>query len=259
MQLVLPWQRQADPEAKSRAKPRARPTPASSKAPSVLQVGAETYPLTIARHRRARRYVLRVTPEGGLRLTVPRGASVEGGLAFAQTQGEWIASERLNRAARQRAWDSGTLIWFRGVRVPLTLTETAIAFAGEIASKQRLETPAKAGDVRAAVEWHLRRLATVEFPPRCLELASQHGLTVGRVSVKNQRSRWGSCSTRGTISLNWRLVQMPPVVAEYVILHELMHIKQANHSRQFWREVAAVCDDWRAAEAWLRTNGRDLL
>ena len=102
-------------------------------------------------------------------------------------------------------------------------------------------------------------MANAELPARCMDLARQHGLAVTRVTIRNQRSRWGSCSSRGAIALNWRLVQMPAAVSDYVILHELMHLKQPNHSRRFWREVASVCEGWREAEQWLRAHGRELL
>ena len=101
--------------------------------------------------------------------------------------------------------------------------------------------------------------ATEALPARCLELAKACQLTLARVSVRNQRSRWGACSTRRVITLNWRLWQMPPSVTDYVIFHELMHLKQPNHSRRFWREVDAVCAWWREAERWLRKHGRELL
>ena len=103
------------------------------------------------------------------------------------------------------------------------------------------------------------RLATRELPARCLALAAQCRLSVSRVSVRNQRSRWGACSSRGVITLNWRLLLMPPSVSDYVIFHELMHLKQPNHSRRFWREVDASCAWWREAERWLRKHGRELL
>ena len=72
------------------------------------------------------------------------------------------------------------------------------------------------------------------------------------MSVRNQRSRWGACSSRRVITLNWRLIQMPATVRDYVIFHELMHIRHPNHSRRFWREVEGVCAWWREAERWLR-------
>jgi hypothetical protein len=75
---------------------------------------------------------------------------------------------------------------------------------------------------------------------------------VRRVTVRNQRSRWGSCSRRGTISLNWRILQAPPAVRDYLILHELMHLREMNRSARFWREVERACPDYKQAERWLK-------
>src|SRR5271165_4610295 len=91
-------------------------------------------------------------------------------------------------------------------------------------------------DLRPAIERHLWRLAAKELPPRVLEYATLHQLSVRRISVRNQRSRWGSCSQRGTISLNWRLIQTPPFVCDYICLHELAHLREMNHSSRFWTE-----------------------
>ena len=111
-----------------------------------------------------------------------------------------------------------------------------------------------AGDLRPAIERHLRKLAAQELPARVFELAALHQLPVRRVMVRNQRSRWGSCSRRGTISLNWRLVQTPLFVRDYLVLHELAHLKEMNHSRRFWSEVARLCPDFREAERWLKQH-----
>jgi predicted metal-dependent hydrolase len=94
------------------------------------------------------------------------------------------------------------------------------------------------------------------LPARLLELAAALGLTVSKVSIRNQRWRWGSCSPSGHICLNWRLVEMPPSVRDYVIIHELMHLKRMDHSRRFWKLVAAACPDYQTARAWLRTCRR---
>ena len=81
----------------------------------------------------------------------------------------------------------------------------------------------------------LRDIAARELPARLLELAASLGHTVAGVTVRDQRSRWGSCSHAGRISLNWRLVQAPPTVRDYVLLHELTHLAEGNHSRRFWK------------------------
>ena len=105
----------------------------------------------------------------------------------------------------------------------------------------------------------LRAQAARELPPQLLALAEQHGLEVTRVSIRNQRSRWGSCSPRGHVALNYRLVLMPPAVREYILIHELMHLRQQNHSIRFWRLVEAACPAFREAERWLKQHGAALL
>jgi hypothetical protein len=241
MQLRLPW------TTKEPVVP--RPSPARR-----LMVAGEPVSLEIARHRRARRYVVRVVDDGTVRLTVPRGASIAAGLRFAERQVDWVERERRRQRARAEPWRAGHVLWVRGELIDLEFHADAIIAGPEVIR------PCEAGaDARPAVEAHLRAAATRELPPRCLELAAGAGLTVTRVSVRNQRSRWGACSARGVITLNWRLIQMPAMVSDYVIFHELCHLKQSNHSRRFWREVEAVYPPWREAERWLRRYGREVL
>jgi predicted metal-dependent hydrolase len=123
-------------------------------------------------------------------------------------------------------------------------------------ARQRVRLTGQAlpsGDRRADRDRALR-----ELPPRLLELAAQHRLVVSRVSIRNQRSRWGSCGPDAHISLNWRLVLMPPAVRDYVLLHELMHLRRMDHSPAYWELVAAACPDYAAARAWLRKHGASL-
>ncbi|MDO8680380.1 MAG: SprT family zinc-dependent metalloprotease [Acidobacteriota bacterium] len=104
----------------------------------------------------------------------------------------------------------------------------------------------------------LRARAQVELPEALRALAAVHDVTVARVSVRNQRSRWGACSAQGAITLNWRLILVPALVREYVMLHELMHRRELNHSRRFWRHVAVVCPRYQEARRWLLTEGQRL-
>ena len=218
-----------------------------------LTLEGETFSVVIARHRAARRYVLRVVDADLLRLTVPRGASIAGGLRFAERQATWIARERRRRRDQSAPWRDGTELLFRGDRVRLQVGNGRARCATE-------DVPiGRGGDVRRALESHFIALAAAELPPRLLALAARHRLNVARVSVRDQRSRWGACSPRGVITLNWRLVQMPASVSDYILLHELMHLRQPNHSRRFWREVASVCPNWREEERWLRRYGREIL
>jgi predicted metal-dependent hydrolase len=109
-----------------------------------------------------------------------------------------------------------------------------------------------------ADEKSLRQQARRELPARLLELAARHGLAVSRVSVRNQRSRWGSCGRDGHICLNWRLVLMPDSVRDYVLVHELMHLRRMDHSPAYWRLVAEAFPAYRAVRDWLRRHGPSL-
>ena len=101
----------------------------------------------------------------------------------------------------------------------------------------------------------LRQRASKELPQQLLALAQAHGVAVTRISIRNQRSRWGACSARGSITLNWRLILVPDFVREYVMIHELMHRRELNHSKRFWKHVAAACPRFREARDWLLTEG----
>ena len=158
------------------------------------------------------------------------------------------STQRLvQRPVLPKQWSSGTQIHWRGELVTIEQSSeiSAIRFADQTVPVQKGE------DLRTAVERHIWRLAAEELPPVVIHYAQRHGLNVHRVTVRNQRSRWGSCSRRGVISLNWRILQAPLFVRDYLILHELMHLRQMNHSRRFWSEVAGVCPDYRTADRWL--------
>ena len=161
--------------------------------------------------------MLRLRRDGTARITVPRGGGVLEALDFASRHSWWLAKQLEHRTFHPQLpqpWEVGSRILFRGEPVLLESTEPisgGVRFASEVV---RFRT--RVTDVRPRVETHLWSLAKRELPARVMELASAHGFTVGRVSVRNQRSRWGSCSRRGTISLNWRLIQAPGFVRDFL-------------------------------------------
>ena len=220
-----------------------------------LAVAGKQIPLLLVRNARARRYILRLRPDGTARVTVPRGGSVSEARRFAHRNLVWLETQwqrRPTSAPKPPEWRPGSEVLFRGELVRLETEindENVIRFGSE-----KLTATNPAGDRRPAIEGHLRRLGERELPLRVMEFAARHRLTVRRVTVRNQRSRWGSCSRRGTISLNWRLIQTPPFVCDYIILHELMHLREMNHSSRFWHQVEIVCPDYRTAEQWLRQH-----
>ena len=213
----------------------------------------------------ARRYRLFVDREGRARVTIPRRGNRIEAEAFAAKHADWLA-EQLRRHDARRAsvqpWQVGIPILFRGQLTPIERHPNDagdyIRVGSEVIPVPANPDPALA-DLRSTIEEHWRRLASIELPQRTLELAAAHARPVRKVTVRNQRSRWGSCSRRGTISLNWRLVQVPFEVRDYIILHELMHLREMNHSRCFWALVAKACPDYKASEAWLRAHSANML
>ena len=222
-----------------------------------LLVGARSVRLRLARNRRARRYILRLRPDGSARVTVPRGGTDAEARKFAERHVGWLEQQLQRQAARPKRptnWQLGSEILYRGDTV--RLEAGANGEANQIRfSDQLLRVADPTADLRPAVERHLRKLATAELTARTLELAALHQSPVRRVTVRSQRSRWGSCSRRGTVSLNWRLIQAPVFVRDYIILHELAHLREMNHSARFWREVERLCPTYADAERWLKRHG----
>ena len=231
-----------------------------TRGPVLLHAGPVVLSVHLIRVPRARRYILRVRQDGSLRVTLPRCGSRAEAIEFARRHLAWALRERARQLAAPRppaAWTEGTRILLDGDIVPIACRASGgwvVATAGDVSVRVVPGTL----DFRPAFEAALVRRARRDLPSRLIALAAEHGLTVTRVSIRNQRSRWGSCSRTGAIALNFRLVQMPPHVREYILLHELMHLRQQNHSRRFWSLVASVCPAYRDAERWLKTEGRQL-
>lgn len=111
----------------------------------------------------------------------------------------------------------------------------------------------------AAQEKELRERAKSVLAQRTAYFARQVGVTYGRITVRDQKTRWGSCSQTGNLNFNFRLILAPSEVLDYVVVHELCHRRQMNHSAQFWQEVAQVLPDYRERKAWLTENGWRLM
>lgn len=210
------------------------------------------------RMRRARRYILRVRPDGTLRVTIPRGGSKAEAVAFMARHLRWIERER-SRVRAERApvvWTEGSTVSLHGIPHIIHIGTAGTGLVAQYADRSVwIASPA---NVRPEIERDLRKLATELLPLRLEELADRHGLKFTRVSIRHQRSRWGSCARSGAIALNFRLVQMPPEVCDYVLIHELMHLKQQNHGRRFWALVERAFPGYKEAERWLRREGRGL-
>jgi predicted metal-dependent hydrolase len=128
-----------------------------------------------------------------------------------------------------------------------------------IARERAKQRPRLGLDPRWVSETEARRAARELVTMLCDEEAAELGVRYERIQIRDQRSRWGSCSTRGTLSFNWRLVLAPYDVLDYVVVHELCHLREANHSGRFWSLVETRRPAWRRQRDWLREHGPELL
>ena len=151
------------------------------------------------------------------------------------------------------------------VRAPRTTPEAEIRRVVEsreawiLAHLEKEEARAKLPKLSRAEVEALAKQARAEIPPRVHAWAARLGVTYGRITIRSQHTRWGSCSAKGNLNFNCMLMRCPESVVDYIIVHELCHRKELNHSYRFWAEVERVMPDHRVAERWLRTNGQALI
>lgn len=218
-----------------------------------------TPPLTLRRHPRAKRIRLRVRPDATLEVTAPPGVPERVVRAFVESQRDWIErararveAERLPVAERG-PFPTQLVLRAESARWPVDYREaerdrwqwTDSGLAVDLSRRE----PERA---RAVLVEALKQRARLTLEPRLTALAERHGLEPERVGWRNQKSRWGSCSSRGRLSLNVRLLFLRPGLVEYVLIHELAHLRHPNHSPAFWDFVGAMLPCYRAARSELR-------
>lgn len=229
-----------------------------------IDLGSGPVPYELRRSDRARWPRLEVHVRTGLRVVVP-ARMPEGDIApFVRGRASWIL-RHLRRAAswRERFPDRplvhGGFVSFRGAELRLDLGPgpTKVGRLGD-SLIVTVPTPASERSVRRALEAWMRGQALEIIPSRARQLAARHRVEVSRVVVRDQKTRWGSCSSNGTLSFNWRMVMAPSEVLDYLICHELAHRAEPNHSKRFWARVGNLDPRWREAEAWLKRRGPGL-
>ncbi len=215
--------------------------------------------ISFRRRSNARRYIAKVDSNGEIVVTIPRGGTQREALAFAQKHGEWLRGQQIKsrETLSEKGLHAGDRFWFRGERVELTVSTDWGRPVLRFSDQQFFIADAAMNLSRPLAE-HLRGLAQKELPVLANELATRFDLSFKRVSIRDQKTRWGSCSGTGAISLNWRIVLAPPETAEYIVIHELMHLKEMNHSPAFWGLVERACRRYKEHERWLDDHQTEL-
>jgi predicted metal-dependent hydrolase len=219
------------------------------------------YPVRLRRHRQARRYTLRIqAATRDVILTIPLRGSLKEAREFANKHGGWIAA-RLGRLPETAPFAHGVVLPLRGVPHRIMHRPGARGTVWTEAGpdgEPLLCVAGKAPHVDRRVGDYLRREAKRELETASLRYAQELGLVIRRVTVRDQSSRWGSCSTTGMLSFSWRLILAPHHVLDYLAAHEVAHLVEMNHSAKFWRVVQRMCPDHQRAKTWLDVHGADL-
>ncbi len=221
-------------------------------------------PFELRRSARARHLRADIRLRRGLRVTLPEAMDESRVAPFLRSMRRWVLRtlKRMDRLARQIP--ERPLV--HGARVPYLGGELALdvnvgeARVGRLGDTLVIHVPRRAeGTVRRALEAWYRAEAERVFPERVRAIAGRHGIAVRKVTIRDMKTRWGSCTEAGSLSFHWRLLLAPAEVVDYMVAHELAHRFELNHSPAFWLKVGEMCHDYREREKWLRKNGRSLV
>jgi predicted metal-dependent hydrolase len=222
--------------------------------PEALTFGDPEIEVTLRRNTRARRLVLRVARDGrGPTLTVPPGVNMATARAFLAGNEIWLR-DRLAAAPASVAVADGTVLPF-GDR---QLTVRASEGRRMLAQGGALLVPGPRAQLPVRVQAWMREAARAALCERVAHYAALLGRRPGRLTLRDPRSRWGSCASSGDLMVSWRLVMAPEAVRDYVAAHEVAHLVEMNHAAPFWCVVRRLCPGFETPRAWLRANGAGL-
>ncbi|HEY8326419.1 MAG TPA: SprT family zinc-dependent metalloprotease [Ktedonobacterales bacterium] len=254
------------PPSRPRASAPRSPRPDRREPRSIsLSQGPQEYMLRCSG--RARRVRLVIQPGGALEVVAPQGVARARVEAALREHEGWIIRTRarladLAPASAPAPLEDGQALPCAGRELRLSLREGAPEgrFQARLEGDQLTLTLPRTDDAlaRAALERWYRRQAHAVIDERLAHWNAHYGFTWTRVAIKEQKTRWGSCSRRGALNFNWRLLLAPLPALDYVVIHELCHLKEPNHAPAFWALVAQTCPDYREWRGWLRRHGHEL-
>jgi predicted metal-dependent hydrolase len=226
--------------------------------PLAVDVEGLRLPVRFVKNARARRIVLRLSREEDcVVITVPRGSSQREGLDFARRSAAWIA-EQLDRRPSRQTLGSGIVIPLRGTPHAVKPTGTRRGLIAIDAAQREILVPGDGRHVGRRLKDWLKQAARRDLEAASRKYAAAMGVSFRSITIRDQKSRWGSCSSSGELSYSWRLILTPAQVLDYVAAHEVAHLKHMNHGPRFWALVNAHCAHAEQARAWIRRNGSEV-
>ncbi len=230
-----------------------------------IKFGKEYVEVQVTRSDR-KTWEMRMTPEGTLHVRGPLKTSEKKLLELVQTKTGWVLGklEALRQnppTAQAREFAAGTRYPYKGTEHPLHIVYDPRRSRASVqleADGFRITVPEQDSKmIRSALEQWCRQQAKVILPDRLRVLEAKMGLRCNQITIKDQKKRWGSCSSRGNVNLNWRLVQMPPEVMDAVIIHELAHLVHPNHSAAYYHYLGQHNRDYKIHDRWLKERGKE--
>lgn len=229
--------------------------------PATIDVAGTVLKVSFRRNAKARRLILRFDKSGdGLVVTLPPGTQERDGLAFAAKQAGWIA-RRLEKRPEPVPFTDGATVPVRGARHEIRHRPDrrgTVWVEGDGTGAPLICVAGEDAHLARRVRDWLKREARTELRARSAYYAQVMGLTYKRVDIRDQTSRWGSCSSSGVLSYSWRLILAPVHVLDYVAAHEVAHLKEMNHSARFWTLVEDALPTMQRSRKWLKEHGAGL-
>ena len=223
----------------------------------ILRLKGIEVPLVVRRNPRARRLTLRLDQaSGAAQLSLPRGVALSEGLDFARRRSDWILTQ-LESLPPHVAFAEGARVPYLGE--PHVIRHASQARRGVWREAGTIWVSGFAEHLARRVTDFLRREARCELTARAGDKAARLRRRPGRISIRDTRSRWGSCSSDGELNFSWRLILAPEPVLDYVVAHEVAHLVHLNHGPRFWALVATLTAEVAGPRRWLRENGGTLL
>lgn len=220
-----------------------------------LSIGETVIPLEIRRHARARRATLRLSIDGDHAIvTIPKGASADAAVLLVRRHAHWL-SDKLASMPERVAFVEGAQVPYLGTPHPIRLNPHQ---ANVIRHNGEFQVGGPKHETARRLTQYLRREARREIADRVERHAVRLGKRIGRISIRDTRSRWGSCSSTGNLSFSWRLIMAPFDVLDYVAAHEVAHLAVPNHGPDFHVTLGTLINDANSPRAWLRSNGTRL-
>lgn len=227
--------------------------------PSNLSLMDGAVPVRIITHPRARRMALRIDPQGeAVDLVLPPRSSLPRALAFLDDNRAWL-ERRLKALPPRTAFADGAIVPVLGVPHRIRHVARSGQRGAVWIDGQEIRVCGDPAHVARRVRDHLRERAKRELLTRARRLAETIDRKVVRVTVRDTRTRWGSCSTSGNLAFSWRLVLAPEAVLDYVVAHEVAHLVHMNHGKRFWRLVEKLAPGSDQQRLWLNRNRAQLL